>query len=285
MAAATKVYLAVGVALIALIAAGEAFISSPLSTPLSQPSSATTRPVRQIAASGSKNDALWKAVASMTLLSLSMGRVAQRRQGKATHRKISVACFAAASAPCEPATTFAVKEIRAVADLIDMTDVTIPEVANTPSFTEEVQENLSTESSTSPSSPHSARFIGASRFRAARGRHSSRATRHAMGKRLCERPAVAPAETQSFDASRLCEKIQKGLRVSQGRCGRSREGGSVAACRSEVGCHSLMEVELHVQKAYINHSSIDQCSIVASSMESVARMDAMRNVEVLSDEA
>jgi len=42
---------------------------------------------------------------------------------------------------------------------------------------------------------------GASRFRAARGRHSSRATRHAMGKRLCERPAVAPAETQSFDAS------------------------------------------------------------------------------------
>eukprot|EP00435_Cladocopium_sp_Y103_P065478 s271_g27.t1 len=311
MAAATKVYLAVGVALIALIAAGEAFISSPVvSTPLSQPSSATTRPVRQTAARGSKNDAFWKAhhsisnscaaqkdeikqdtglmqaAASMTLLSLSMGRLAQRRQGKATHRKISVACFAA---PCEPATTFAVKEIRAVADLIDMTDVTIPEVANTPSCTEEVQENLSTESSTSPSSPHSARFIGASRFRAARAQRPSRATRHAMGKRLCERPAVAPAETQSFDVSRLREKIQKGLRISQGRrCGRSREGRGVAAsCRSAVGCHSLMEVELHVQKAYIHHSSIDQCSIVASSMESVeARrhqrfqgMDAMRSAE------
>jgi len=38
------------------------------------------------------------------------------------------------------------------------------------------------------------------------------------------------------DRGRLREKIQKGLRVSQGRCGRSREGGSVAACRSEVGC-------------------------------------------------
>ena len=42
-------------------------------------------------------------------------------------------------------------------------------------------------------------------------------------------------ESSQFQG-RLREKIQKGLRVSQGRCGRSREGRGVAACRSDVGC-------------------------------------------------
>jgi len=267
MAPASKRYLAAGVAMIALVAAGEAFISPMVSTPLSQPSSAAARPVRQISASGSKAGNFWQAASAVTLLSLSMVRFTQRRQGKAARRKISVACFAA---PSEPATTFAIKEIRPMADLINMTDVTITE-AHVPACADEVQQNVSEEASTSPAKPHAARFIGASRFRSARAHpHRNHTARHATGKRLCERPSIVQAETSSYDVSRLREKIQKGLRISQRRCcGRSREGRGVAAsCRTAVGCHSLMEVELHVQKAYNRYSSIDRCSIVASSMES-----------------
>jgi hypothetical protein len=57
-----------------------------------------------------------------------------------------------------------------------------------------------------------------------------------MGFRLRFSPTNQSNEYPHDDRGRLREKIQKGLRVSQGRCGRSREGGSVAACRSEVGC-------------------------------------------------
>eukprot|EP00434_Breviolum_minutum_P046011 symbB.v1.2.041393.t1/scaffold8143.1/size9494/1 len=75
-----------------------------------------------------------------------------------------------------------------------------------------------------------------------------------MGKRLCERPSIVTVETSSYDVSCLREKIQKGLRISQGRrCGRSREGRGIAAsCPTAIARHSLMEVELHVQKAYIH---------------------------------
>lgn len=267
MASRMRMYLAAGVAVLALIAAGDAFLTSP-AIPSSQKSVATAyrSTVRGSELKSSKGDSFWKAAASMTLLSLSVARLVGSTAKAPSRRVVSVRCCAAAPlvAAASQVKEWTERPSPTVTDLIDMT---VPEITRG-----EVLEDIFTEAGMDrPSSPlRIARFIGASRFRAARraARSTSRATRHATGKRLCERPSTV-VMTQSFDFSRLRHQIQKGLRISsRRRCGHSRQGRGVAASSSTaISRHSLMEVELHVQKAYSqNQCSIDRCSVLASSL-------------------
>eukprot|EP00913_Durusdinium_trenchii_P016553 g15558.t1 len=97
MASRMRMYLAAGVAVLALIAAGDAFLTSP-AIPSSQKSVATAyrSTVRGSELKSSKGDSFWKAAASMTLLSLSVARLVGSTAKAPSRRVVSVRCCAAA---------------------------------------------------------------------------------------------------------------------------------------------------------------------------------------------